>query len=171
MSNFLSMADYYHKQSGEKDFREPLRSANTYIKADVKRRFASEQAPDGTKWAAHSAKTIAQRDRRTLKKSSKARKKVRSGGDLVHKLLQDTGALRQSFQTNNPDHVEQLSMTRLLTGSQQPLAAIHQNGTTRAGRNHKVTIPARPMLGLANPQAQAINEIFGLWWERRHRKK
>jgi phage gpG-like protein len=39
-------------------------------------------------------------------------------------------------------------------------AYVHQRGTSRAGRNRKVTIPARPILGLSDADIDGIERTI-----------
>lgn len=95
------------------------------LMAASNRAFSREIAPDGTKWEPRSSAYVA-----WLKKHDpgKTRLLIRSGH-----LRQS----RQPFRRGNTSGV----------GSNLVYAAIHQMGG-KTGRGHKITIPARPYLGL-----------------------
>lgn len=103
-------------------------------------RFESETAPDGSPWQRHSPVTIALR----LKKY----------GNAPLTILRAGGYLSQLNANSNADHVR--------IGSALAYAAIQHFGG-KAGRNRKVTIPARPYLGLSNDDRSAIVEIAEDW--------
>lgn len=95
------------------------------LMAASNRAFSHETAPNGTKWAPRSPAYL-----KLLKKRDPGKTKI----------LIRSGHLRQSrqpFRRGNTSGV----------GSNLAYAAIHQMGG-KTGRGHKVTIPARPYLGL-----------------------
>lgn len=64
----------------------------------------------------------------------------------------DTGTLRNSIQ------IQRVTDTESVVGTKLPYAAIHQF-SGRAGRGRKVTIPARPFIGVS---AQGKDEIMAI---------
>jgi len=122
----------------------------------TKQRFATSTAPDGRRWAPNSPATIlsylqgksgafGKRDGRLTKKGAKlaANKKP---------LIGETKSL--STQINY-----RADRASVEIGSLMPYAAIHQFGG-QAGRGKKVTIPARPFLGLSESDKRAVLEII-----------
>jgi phage virion morphogenesis protein len=70
-------------------------------------------------------------------------------------ILRLSGRLAGSFSYRaNPDHVR--------VGTPVEYAAIHHFGG-KAGKNRKVTIPRRQILGLSDDDQGAIAEIAGDW--------
>ncbi|QIW15846.1 phage virion morphogenesis protein [Pasteurellaceae bacterium RH1A] len=87
-------------------------------------RFKQEIDPEGNRWQALSDRTLALK-----RKRGKSLKILRQDGNLADRTAYNIKA----------DGVE--------FGSSQPYAALHHFGG-RAGRRRKVTIPARPWLGV-----------------------
>lgn len=110
------------------DTTNMLRVVGEVLHDDVLDRFAKGEAPDGSKW------------------EESERAKALGGG----KTLVDSGILRDSFSP-------QVTGDELLYGTAMPYAAVHQFGG-EAGKNHSVTLPARPILGLEINQMNLIEE-------------
>ena len=101
-----------------------------YLVASTLRRFERERAPDGSPWL-KSARALAE------------------GGQT----LTDTGRLRGSIAHTVTDGGRAVEV-----GSKVLYAAIHQFGG-RAGRGRRVTLPARPYLGIDDRDRDAIARI------------
>ena len=101
-----------------------------YLVASTLRRFERERAPDGSPWL-QSARALAE------------------GGQT----LTDTGRLRGSIA-----HTVAGGGHAVEVGSSVLYAAIHQFGG-RAGRGRRVTLPARPYLGIDDRDRDAIARI------------
>ena len=101
-------------------------------------RFDSETAPDGGRWKALSAATIARR-----------------GGRAT--ILRERGRLIGSIHPAS-DRSSARVGTNLVYG------AIHQFGG-EAGRGHATTIPARPYLGFSGGDLDRIADILQDWTE------
>ncbi len=101
-----------------------------YLVASTLRRFEHERAPDGSPWL-KSARALAE------------------GGQT----LTDTGRLRGSIAHTVADGGRAVEV-----GSSVLYAAIHQFGG-RAGRGRRVTLPARPYLGIDERDRDAIARI------------
>ena len=101
-----------------------------YLVASTLRRFERERAPDGSPWL-KSARALAE------------------GGQT----LTDTGRLRGSIA-----HTVAGGGRAVEVGSKVLYAAIHQFGG-RAGRGRRVTLPARPYLGIDDRDRDAIARI------------
>lgn len=97
--------------------------AGSILQSESSRAFEKQSSPFGSKWKAHSPATT---------RVKLAQKK------LGARILQDTGTLAMSITKKT--HAKGVSV-----GTNLEYAAIHQFGG-KAGRNHKVTIPARPFL-------------------------
>ena len=124
------------------DLRPVLREIGEHMVASTKHNFKSETAPDGKKWAPLNTKYLAAKQRRGLSEMI-----LQSSGRLmnsIHPVVQATEVL---VGTN----------VRSKTGFPYPL--VMQLGTTKAGRNHNVTIPKREFLGFSPKDRDAILDI------------
>lgn len=119
------------------------KNVGDHLLNSVGENFENETAPDGTRWKTLSAVT---RDLR-----------ARKYGNAPVTILRASGALRGSINAAASD-------TDVRIGSALPYAAIHQLGG-EAGRNRKVTIPARPYLGLSSEDETEIFAIAEDWLE------
>lgn len=98
----------------------------------TQQRFLDEEAPDGSAWARHSEATALAR------------------GDGAE-VLRERGDLFDSLSHKPEDD-------RVLVGPNRVYARIHQEGG-QAGRGLKVTIPARPYLGLNEDNIDEVRAI------------
>lgn len=122
----------------------------------TKRRFETSTAPDGVAWLKNSNVTLGLLSDRLGKSYRKKSGALNSKGEAKmagKKPLIDTGNLRRQI-------VWQATADTLTVGATPLYAAIQQFGG-QAGRNHKVTIPARPFLpvkpdGSLYPEEQAF---------------
>ncbi|MBQ6664922.1 MAG: phage virion morphogenesis protein [Synergistaceae bacterium] len=109
-----------------------------YIQRQTTReRFGKEQSPDGTKWKKLASSTI------------KHRMKRHKNGNM--KILQDTGALRQSIAFEAGDN-------SVKVGSKLKYARTHQFG--------RGNIPARPFLGVTDSEKKHITDMFRAYIKR-----
>lgn len=99
-------------------------------------RFDSEAAPDGDRWKAHSAATIARRGPRAT-------------------ILRERGRLIGSIHPAN-------DRTSARVGTNLVYGAIHQFGG-EAGRGHAAKLPARPYLGFSADDMDRIGEVLQDW--------
>jgi len=99
-------------------------------------------APDQSIWA-------------SLHPATRKRKAAKGFGHQG--TLMQTGSLWSSI-VSQPGAEE----NSVQVGSRMPYAAIHQYGG-KAGRGHKVTIPARPYLGLSEKQKELLRQKVELW--------
>ncbi|PHR19285.1 MAG: phage virion morphogenesis protein [Hoeflea sp.] len=112
-----------------------------HLLVSLDERFESETSPDGSPWQRHAPATTTHR----LKKH----------GNAPLTILRLRGRLAGSFSYQaNSDHAR--------VGTPVVYAAIHHFGG-KAGRNRKVTIPARPYLGLSAVDQSAMIEIAEEW--------
>src|SRR6478672_1468068 len=110
-----------------------------YMVLRTQERFKQERDPQGNPWTKLAVSTL-------KRKQKKAK---------IPKILQQDGDLRKSI-------VYKASNSQVEIGSNRKYARIHQLGG-RAGRGHKVIIPARPYLGVDavdSAEIQAIVEDF-----------
>lgn len=113
------------------------------------RRFGEQRDPDGKPWQPLAAATVAPRKkdygkRGRIKKRAEARLQGR-------KILIQTARLRNSISSK-------VSGTAVAVGTNVVYARIHQFGG-KAGRGKKVTIPARPFLGISGADQAEIRRI------------
>lgn len=101
--------------------------------ATTEDRFEAETGPDGNAWAAHASATLSRR--------GASAKKLRDKNHLYQSLTYAAGRLQAAVGTN------------------RTYARIHQLGG-KAGRGRKVTIPARPYLGVNADDRRMISEIL-----------
>jgi phage gpG-like protein len=143
--------------------KTPLIQIGEYLTESTRRRFVTSTAPDGTRWKPNAQATyllyLGSRKSETLANGENAgRTNSRGAARLANKRpLVDTGSLAESIGW-------QLTPTGVAIGTNwgnwPAGAAVHQFGSTRAGRNHKVTIPARPFLGLSAQDQSTVIEIL-----------
>lgn len=103
------------------------------MKSQTVRRFQAGVSPEGEAWEPV----------KNPRKDSKGRPRKGTAKPLV-----DTGRLRNSISVST-------APTEVHVGSNVVYARIHQLGG-QAGRGRKVTIPARPYLGLSEDDQQEI---------------
>lgn len=71
------------------------------------------------------------------------------------------GSLRKSFTTKgNRYSVVEPMPDGVFIGSKHPLAIYHQTGTHRAGRDHNVSMPARPLVDLTEADAELFSAVI-----------
>lgn len=161
----LSRVQHKLKVAADKlnNMRQFWASVGMYVQRQtIRERFNKEQTPEGKKWKPLAESTI------------RRRKKRHKRGNM--KILQDTGELRRSiaYEAGN---------NSVKVGSVLKYARIHQFGGTvevsRLGQykrnhknhrfkrkgnsysySHKVTIPARPFLGVTESEKEHITSMF-----------
>lgn len=123
-------------------FERPLRTVALYLSSQARGCFDEARAPDGTPWL-------------PLQHPSKKR------GGPTAKPLRDTGMLMASLGARAFGHVEQVSDTALVWGTNlvsekgYPYPAVHQFG----GGN----VPARPFLGMTPQMEATVSRILLEW--------
>ena len=154
-------------QSKTQNMGPVLRTLGEQITERSKARFATSSAPDGTPWKPNSAATLVMLGERLLghrnKKGARSYVYSKQGGLLNGKgldrmvnkkpLIGESGDLRRQIVWN-------VSGNDLTVSATMAYSAIQQFGG-KAGRGHKVTIPARPYLpirpdGTLYPQEQTL---------------
>lgn len=119
--------------------KDVLDDIGAYLDSDVVQRFVDELAPDGTRWQQSEAA-----------RTGKGRDPAKPGLTLT-----DSRDLADSV-THRADNGE------LEHGLGEVYGAIHHFGG-KAGRNHSVTLPARPIIGIEQKQSSAIVEMVTGW--------
>lgn len=136
------------------DMTPAMRAAAQVLRSDILERFDTQTAPDGASWKPLSAASILSRARRHAPAGYRKRRaqtvaRFASGA----KALLDTGQLRNSIKVLRANAAEAVVGTKL------PYAAIHHFGG-KAGRGRKVTIPARPFMGLSREGQQSLMDVI-----------
>lgn len=118
------------------DYGPLLRKVAVLLRSEVLGCFDQSRSPDGVPWAPLKLSTIRRR---------------RKGGKGA-KPLRDTGILMLSATASGAKgHVEQVTATSLVYGSNLDRAGWHQGGTK--------TIPPRPFVGLSQRGLKIIEEM------------
>lgn len=137
-----------------KNLSPAMKAIGEHLLLSTEDNFRKEQEPDGTPWkplkvlSYHLGYSI--RKKKATHTKSGSLTKAFSSYLAGRKILTDSSELRDSIHYN-------AGMTRLEIGSGKVYSAIHQFGG-KAGRNRKVTIPARPFLGMgAGDRIEAVN--------------
>ncbi|MDD4942734.1 MAG: phage virion morphogenesis protein [Rhodoferax sp.] len=126
------------------NLRPVLQTIGEGVVERTKRRFETSTAPDGAKWQANSAATLAMLAGRLAGQKSKVKKdgSLNAAGQRAYAnkkpLIGDSQDLRRQFTLA-------ATANTLTVGNTMAYAAIQQFGG-QAGRGRKVTIPARPFL-------------------------
>lgn len=115
------------------ELRPVFEEIGSALLATTQQRFEAEAGPDGAAWPAHSAATV-------LRRGAGA-PKLRDRGHLYASLTYAASRFKAEVGTN------------------RVYARIHQFGG-KAGRGRKVTIPARPYLGVSDADRRMIGEIL-----------
>ncbi|MDI9407696.1 MAG: phage virion morphogenesis protein [Candidatus Pacebacteria bacterium] len=141
---------------------QPLfRDIGETLMESTKQRFETSTAPDGSRWAANSAVTIAAQ----LANHSKTRNKngsLSAKGRLIvanKKPLVSSGVMADTIRYAASGDGVSIGTNRFsseITGG----AAVLQFGTGRAGRGGAVTIPARPFLGFSESDKTEVMAII-----------
>ena len=126
------------------NLKPALQAIGEHLLRSTDDNFAKQRDPQGRPWkplkvlSYHLAYTLGQKKRTHTKTGGLTAGFQRYIGS--RKILTDSGELRGSIKYN-------ASATRLEVGSGKVYSATHQFGG-KAGRGRKVTIPARPYLGI-----------------------
>lgn len=127
---------------GQMEDLEPFhRLVGEHMLTSVYERFETETAPDGSRWQSHAPATV--------------RSRLKRNGNAPLTILRESGRLAGSFNYEATSQHAKI-------GTPVIYAAIHHFGG-EAGRNHAVTIPPRPILGLSANDETAIIEIAEDW--------
>jgi len=146
------------------NLKPAMRKIGDLVKNSSKGNFKAQTAPDGTPWAPLSAATLLNRARKamgskglyTKGKKDGTGKRPRTGvlkAMYSAQILLDNGVLRNSI------NVENVTDSSVTVASRLKYSAIHQFGG-KAGRGRKVTIPARPYIGIKPDDMRDITDIL-----------
>lgn len=117
--------------------RNLLNAVGETLVSGTLERFENEEDPEGKKWEPSG---------RAWEQGLKSRR------GRMGKTLQDSGRLRSSI-----DYA--VTQDGVLVGSNVEYARIHQMGG-KAGRGRKVTIPARPYLGISKEDREEVEALI-----------
>ena len=136
-----------------------MREIGQTLKNDALANFKDQHAPDGTPWQPLSMATkLARAHRLSGGKGIRTKKgAIRAGAQRIissARILLDTGVLHNSIT------VQEVTPSSVTVGSRIAYAAIHQFGG-KAGRGRKVTIPARPFIGMSKSAERDILDAIG----------
>jgi len=147
-----------------RDMRPAMKDIGEYMLGVTDERFSAEEDPSGRPWQPHSPLTlmIAYGWTRRKKDGSTSRRKLytQKGGltsgferyAMNRKILTLSSRLRKSIHY-------QATEDSVVIGTDAVYAAIHQFGG-KAGRGRKVSIPARPYLGISDAdRSEAVRII------------
>lgn len=146
-----------------KYLKQKTKDVSRYIKHDAprivakmardhaKESFQDEGYTDDTfkKW-----KEVKRRKEENLAKNKNGSISKRQPRDQRRKILTDTGDLKDSITS------EVINSELVEIGTDLKYAEPHNEGTTTAGRNNKVTIPQRQFIGKSKKLEQAIQNKF-----------
>ena len=117
-----------------RDLSQPMKEIGEHLLTETAMRFERGVDPDGRPWRPNTAATL---------------KKKRGG-----KILVDRGILRQSINYKADSHGVEIGV-----GHNPPYAKIHQYGG-KTGRGRRVTMPARPYLGINDTDLKDVADIL-----------
>lgn len=126
------------------DMRPVLQTIGEGITERTKHRFDTSTAPDGTPWKPNSAATLAMLAERLSGHKGKVKKDGSLNASGLRALANKKPLIGES-QDLRRQIIPQATRDTLTVTSTPVYAAIQQFGG-KAGRGHKVTIPARPFL-------------------------
>ncbi len=134
----------------DKFIKQKAKELNRYFKTDAPR-IVAKMARDHAKKSFQDEgytdenfepwQEVKRRKEENLKKGKRGKVLKNQPRDQRRKILTDTGDLQRSIQS------EVLSSELVEIGTDLAYAQAHNEGTTTAGRNNKVTIPKRQFLG------------------------
>jgi phage gpG-like protein len=139
-------------------FTDTMKEIGEDLRYSTRQRFIQGIAPDGSRWPGLAQSTVMARLYGGKGSFQKKSKKISAKGIRMAtgmKPLIATGRLMESVNYDpQPDGLV-LYVNRQYNGG-QATAAVHQTGTHRAGRGRKVTIPARPFLGVSESDIEKM---------------
>jgi phage virion morphogenesis protein len=146
-----------------KDTAPLMKDISLSLLVSTHRRFELERDPEGKKWRLFSAVTLRMRagGRKAFFKNDKYKARKGTEAKMASaKLLRASGRLFQSITAAN-------TATSATVGSNVIYSRIHNLGG-QAGRNKKVTIPARQYLGISGDDDamifQAVQDYYDQVW-------
>jgi len=124
--------------------RKPLEEFGEHLMTVTHEHFERQESPAGEAWTPLSPRTLAMREKR--------------GNDSV-KILFVRGRMEASIGYRADDTTLAFGSNRKFPGGEKSALAIHQLGG-KAGRGRKVTIPARPFIGINRSDQDALGRIL-----------
>jgi len=150
----LAVREFLKKAAAaSQDLSPAMKNIGDYMLLRTAERFAGQHDPDGKSWKQLAYHTLMGGYKKTKFKQKGGLTKGFSGYLAARQILMKSGHLSQVAYKEAADSVK--------IGTTPPskfYAAIQQFGG-KAGRGHKVTIPARPYLGINADDAQEASRI------------
>lgn len=132
-----------------RDLRPALDEAAAVVENSTRARFRQQHDPQGNPWTPLSRRTLERRGGRTRKEQRSIRGQRAA---TSAQILIDTARLLRSI-------TRQVDATEASVGTNVVYGRIHQLGG-KAGRGHRVRIPARPYLGLSHEDREEVRLIL-----------
>ena len=123
------------------------------LQASTFQRFRDQRGPDGQAWEPLSFATWLGRAGRKAKKKDGTFRKAAVRRLNGAKILRDTGELFNSINF-------EATPSRISVGTNKKYARIQQLGGEAGRRDSRVTIPARPFLGISEDDQRTVAEIL-----------
>lgn len=152
---------------------EAMIKIGSALEKSTKNRFVTSTAPDGSRWVQQKAGTVLARLSKltgAYHPDSEWHRKRGIAGALTAKgarrkagmkPLVESGLLAEQIRYAVTDGGAGVEVgTDRFADEWEGGAAVHQFGTHRAGKNHNITIPARPFLGLSKDDERTVLEIL-----------
>jgi len=153
--------------------RPAMREIGEEIVERTMRRFDTSTAPDGTPWAPLAEGTVLARLAKIMgvtHKDNERNRKREIAGKLNDKGVNEVTGMKPLIDSGN---LKRQIRYRIINGGAgvaigterfadewEGGAAVHQFGTTNAGKKHNITIPARPFLGLSASDETFVIDII-----------
>lgn len=119
--------------------------------SSTRERFRTSKDPTGKPWQALSSTTVGLGFRKKDYKKSGGLRKGVAEREAKRKILVQSARLKNSITSDASD-------TQVAVGTNLVYGPIHQKGG-QAGRGKKVTIPARPFLGVSSGDQREIERL------------
>jgi phage virion morphogenesis protein len=136
------------------DLTPAMKAIGEHLRRSTEDNFKNERAPDGTRWKPLKVQSYHLGYKLRKKKATHTKRGMLTAAFSRYlagrKILTESSELRDSIHYT-------AGRSSLAIGSGKVYAAIHQLGG-KAGRGKKVTIPARPYLGVSLADRRAILE-------------
>lgn len=140
------------------NMRPVMASIGQLVRSDIMERFDTSTAPTGAPWRPLTLSAVVSRARRHAPKGLKKRREATLARFASNaKPLLDTGTLRNSIRVASVS--DSAVVVTAGGGKRDKIAAIHHFGG-RAGRGRKVTIPARPFMGVSEEGRREILSLI-----------
>ena len=140
-----------------KNMKVPLERSGLYLLRATDKRFQSQTSSEGIRWL-------------DLKESTKKRRRKGKKEKYGNAILRDTGTLWKSVSLSRGDgNVFRVDNEKVEVGTNLVYRNVHQFGAkimrvSTKGKPFVIPIPARPYLGVSDPDEERINKIFEGWF-------